>query len=220
MKVVDIKNLNKHYTDGDSVIKAVDEMNLVINKGEFVSIVGSSGSGKTTLLNLIGGIDTPTSGECVVDSTNIYDLNETERTIFRRRNIGFIFQNYNLVPLLNVWENIVLPIELDGRKVDEEYVMDLIKTLKLDDRLDHLPSSLSGGQQQRVAIARAIASNPVLILADEPTGNLDSENSDEVMHLLKECVEKYGSTLILITHDEEISNMSGKVLHIKDGRLQ
>jgi len=219
MEILKMNELSKHYQDGDVLVKAVDEVSLSISKGDFVSVVGASGSGKTTLLNLIGGIDEPTSGKITVDGTNVFELSETERTVFRRRNIGFVFQDYNLVPVLNVWENVVLPIELDGRSVDKEKINDLLKTLKIDDRINHLPNALSGGQQQRVAIARAIASNPVLILADEPTGNLDSENSDEVMILLKKCVEKYGVTLVLITHDEEISNMSGRVIHIKDGQI-
>ncbi|XMB86153.1 ABC transporter ATP-binding protein [Mycoplasmatota bacterium WC44] len=219
MEILRIKQLSKHYEDGENLIKAVDNIDLSIEQGEFVSVVGSSGSGKTTLLNLIGGIDSPTSGEILIDGTDILSLNETERTIFRRRKVGFIFQSYNLVPVLNAWENIVLPIELDGRSVDEDYILDLMKTLKIDDRKNHLPSALSGGQQQRVAIARAIASNPAIILADEPTGNLDSENSDEVMHLLKQCVDKYGITLILITHNEDISNMSGRIIHLRDGKV-
>ncbi|XMB66618.1 ABC transporter ATP-binding protein [Mycoplasmatota bacterium zrk1] len=219
MEILNIKQLSKHYLDGENLIKAVDKINLNIEQGEFVSIVGSSGSGKTTLLNLIGGIDSPTSGEIIIDGTDLLSLNETERTIFRRRKVGFIFQSYNLVPVLNAWENIVLPIELDGRSVDESYIIDLMKVLKIEDRKNHLPSALSGGEQQRVAIARAIASNPSIILADEPTGNLDSENSDEVMHLLKTCVDKYGITLILITHNEDISNMSGRIVHLKDGKV-
>ncbi|QVK20399.1 ABC transporter ATP-binding protein [Mycoplasmatota bacterium] len=219
MEILKVKQLSKHYQDGGNLIKAVDEIDLNIEQGEFVSVVGSSGSGKTTLLNLIGGIDSPTSGEIIVDGTNLLSLNETERTIFRRRKVGFIFQSYNLVPVLNAWENIVLPIELDGRSVDDSYILDLMKVLKIDDRRNHLPSALSGGEQQRVAIARAIASNPSIILADEPTGNLDSENSDEVMHLLKTCVDNYGITLILITHNEDISNMSGRIVHLKDGKV-
>lgn len=219
MSILETRLLSKHYTDGDNIIKAVDNVTISIDKGESLAITGVSGCGKTTLLNLLGGIDKPTSGKVFVDNTDLSTLSETQRTIFRRRRIGFVFQSYNLIPVLNAWENIVLPIELDGRLVDKEYIKDLMDTLKIYDRKNHLPSALSGGQQQRVAIARALASNPAIVLADEPTGNLDSENGEEVLQLLKTSLQKYSSTLALITHDHDICNMANRVIKLKDGQI-
>lgn len=214
-----IKQLKKYFTGKEYTVKAVDDINLVVDKGEFVAIVGSSGSGKTTLLNLIGGLEQPTEGKVLIDNTDIFNMNETKRTIFRRRKIGFVFQSYNLIPIINAWDNIILPIELDGREVDEKYITDLMKTLKIYDRREHLPNALSGGQKQRVAIARALASNPSIILADEPTGNLDSENSEEVLHLLKKTVKLYNQTLLLITHDEKIAQEADRIVKLKDGKI-
>ncbi|GMQ55648.1 ABC transporter ATP-binding protein [Vallitalea sediminicola] len=213
------KQLKKYFTGKEYTVKAVDDINLVVDKGEFVAIVGASGSGKTTLLNLIGGLEQPTEGKVLIDNTDIFNLNETKRTIFRRRKIGFVFQSYNLIPIINAWDNIILPIELDGREVDEKYITDLMKTLKIYDRREHLPNALSGGQKQRVAIARALASNPSIILADEPTGNLDSENSEEVLHLLKKTVKLYNQTLLLITHDEKIDQEADRIVKLKDGKI-
>ncbi|QVK19361.1 ABC transporter ATP-binding protein [Mycoplasmatota bacterium] len=219
MEILKVNNLCKYYGENNTQVKAVDNVSFTVNKGEFITVVGESGSGKSTLLNLIGCVDKETKGDIIIDGENITNLSENKKTIFRRRKIGYVFQQYNLVPLLNVWENIVLPIELDGRTVDKKSINEIIKALRLEDRVNHLPSALSGGQQQRVAIARAVASNPSIILADEPTGNLDSSNSDEVMHLLKECVLKFGATLILITHSEEISQLSDRLFKMKDGVL-
>ncbi|GMQ64813.1 ABC transporter ATP-binding protein [Vallitalea maricola] len=213
------KQLKKYFTGKEYTVKAVDDINLVVDKGEFVAIVGASGSGKTTLLNLIGGLEQPTEGKVLIDNTDIFNMNETKRTIFRRRKIGFVFQSYNLIPIINAWDNIILPIELDGREVDEKYITDLMKTLKIYDRREHLPNALSGGQKQRVAIARALASNPSIILADEPTGNLDSENSEEVLHLLKKTVKLYNQTLLLITHDEKIAQEADRIVKLKDGTI-
>ncbi|MCT4544324.1 MAG: ABC transporter ATP-binding protein [Vallitalea sp.] len=219
MEKLKTHQLKKYFCGKEYTVKAVDDINLVVNKGEFVAIVGASGSGKTTLLNLIGGLEKPTEGQVVIDNTDIFSMNETKRTIFRRRNIGFIFQQYNLVPTINTWDNIILPIELDGRKVDEKYIIELMKTLKIYDRKEHLPNALSGGQKQRVAIARALASNPSIILADEPTGNLDSENSEEVLHLLKKTIKLYNQTLILITHDEKIAQEADRIIRLEDGKI-
>ena len=219
MKILETKNLKKHFKGVDFTVKAVDDINLSVEKGEFISIIGASGSGKTTLLNLIGGLEHPTDGKVIINNTDIYSLNENDRTIFRTRKIGFVFQTYNLIPVINAWENIVLPIELDGRMVDVEYINEIIKSLKINDRKEHLPSALSGGQQQRVAIARAIASNPSIILADEPTGNLDSANSEEVIHMLKQSIKRYNQTLILITHDEKIAMEADRIIKIEDGHI-
>lgn len=219
MDVLRIEQLKKYYEGKQQTVKAVDAINLTVKKGEFLAIVGASGSGKTTLLNLIGGLDFPTGGKVHLNQTDIYQLNETDRTIFRRRNIGFIFQNYNLVNVLDAWDNIVLPIELDGRKVDKKYVEGIVHTLKLTERMSHLPGELSGGQQQRVAIARALASNPAIILADEPTGNLDSKNSEEVIHLLKKTIKQYNQTLLLITHEERIAKEADRVIRLRDGKI-
>ncbi|MCT4598938.1 MAG: ABC transporter ATP-binding protein [Vallitalea sp.] len=219
MEILRTEKLKKYFVGKEHTVKAVDNVNLSINKGEFIAIIGASGSGKTTLLNLLGGLEKPSEGKVIINQTDMFNMNENKRTIFRRRNIGFIFQSFNLVPIINTWENIILPIELDGRKVDESYVNKLMKTLKLENRKEHLPNALSGGQKQRVAIARALASNPSIILADEPTGNLDSENSEEVVHLLKKTIKEYNQTLILITHDEKIAQEADRIIKIKDGQI-
>ncbi len=197
----------------------MDNVNLEINEGEFVAIIGKSGSGKSTLLHMIGGLDIPTSGKVYIDNKNIFTLKEEELAVFRRRKIGFIFQSYNLIPSLNVWENVVLPIGLDGREVDESFIKELLKSLGLENKHDVLPNTLSGGQQQRVAIARALATRPAIILADEPTGNLDSKTSDEVMSILKSMSKKYSQTLVMITHDDSIAQMADRVIFIEDGRV-
>jgi putative ABC transport system ATP-binding protein len=217
--MLEIKQLKKYFIREEYSVKAVDDINLVVEKGEFVAIVGASGSGKTTLLNLIGGLEKPTEGKVLIDNTDIFNMNETQRTVFRRRKIGFIFQSYNLIPIINVWDNVVLPIQLDEREVDGKYITELLKTLKIYNRRQHLPNALSGGQKQRVAIARALASNPSIILADEPTGNLDSENSEEVLHLFKKTVKSYNQTLLLITHDEKIAQEADRIIRLKDGKI-
>ena len=217
--ILKIRDLVKHYDDGNSIVKAVDHIDLEVGKGDFVAVVGKSGSGKSTLLNLIGGLERPDSGQVIIDGKNVFRMKDEELAIFRRQKIGFIFQNYNLIPSLNVWENVVLPIGLDNRKVDKAFVEDLLTTIGLSDRKKALPSMLSGGQQQRVAIARAIASEPAIILADEPTGNLDTKTELEVMSLLKKSVEKFGQTLIMITHDEGIAQTADHIVHIEDGRV-
>lgn len=217
--ILKVNDLVKHYDDGSSIIKAVDHIELKVKKGEFVAIVGKSGSGKSTLLNLIGGLDRPDSGKVLIDGSNMFDMKEAELAAFRREKIGFIFQNYNLIPSLNVWENVVLPIGLDNRKVNVKFVERVLKMIGLSDRKKTLPSKLSGGQQQRVAIARAIAAEPAIMLADEPTGNLDTKTELEVMSLLKKSVEKFGQTLILITHDEGVAQMADRIIHIEDGRV-
>lgn len=217
--ILKIRDLVKHYDDGNSIVKAVDHIDLEVGKGDFVAVVWKSGSGKSTLLNLIGGLDRPDSGQVIIDGKNVFRMKDEELAIFRRQKIGFIFQNYNLIPSLNVWENVVLPIGLDNRKVDKAFVEDLLTTIGLSDRKKALPSMLSGGQQQRVAIARAIASEPAIILADEPTGNLDTKTELEVMSLLKKSVEKFGQTLIMITHDEGIAQTADHIVHIEDGRV-
>lgn len=217
--ILETKDLNKHYGKGESLVKAIDNTNIQIYEGEFVAIVGKSGSGKSTLLHMIGGLDRPTSGKVIIADKDISKLKEESLAIFRRRKIGFIFQYYNLIPSLNVWENIVLPIGLDDTKVDEEFVKDIVKTLGLDGKTEMLPNQLSGGQQQRVAIARALASKPAIILADEPTGNLDSKTEEEVITLLKKSIKKYGQTLVMITHDDEIAQMADRVIVIEDGKV-
>lgn len=219
MKILETKSLKKYYGKDENIVKAIDNTSLEINQGEFVAIVGKSGSGKSTLLHMLGGLDRPTSGSVYIDNKDIFSLNDDKLSIFRRRKIGFIFQYYNLIQSLNVWENIILPIGLDNRKVDIEFVNEILKTLGLDDKKEKLPNTLSGGQQQRVAIARALASRPAIILADEPTGNLDSKTSDEVMTMLKTMVRKYSQTLIMITHDEGIAQMADRVIHIEDGKV-
>lgn len=219
MKVLQTKDLRKYYGEGDTLVKALDGVELQVEQGEFVSIVGTSGSGKSTLLHMLGGLDRPTSGTVVVSGKDISRLKDEELTIFRRRKIGFVFQSYNLVPVLNVYENIVLPIELDGNKIDENYVEDIIEVLGLESKKYNLPSQLSGGQQQRVAIARALAAKPAIILADEPTGNLDSVTSQDVLSLLKVTSERFGQTIVMITHNEEIAQMADRVIHIEDGKI-
>lgn len=217
--ILRIRELKKYYNDGNSIVKAVDHVNLDVHKGEFMAIVGKSGSGKSTLLNLIGGLDRPDSGEVLVEGRNVYRMKDEQLAVFRRQKIGFIFQNYNLIPSLNVWENVVLPIGLDNRKVNVRFIEELLTTIGLNDRKKALPGMLSGGQQQRVAIARAIAAEPAIILADEPTGNLDTKTELEVMSLLKSSVEKFGQTLIMITHDEGIAQTADRIVHIEDGRV-
>ncbi|VFE15982.1 ABC transporter ATP-binding protein [Clostridioides difficile] len=219
MKILYTENLSKHYGKGESLVKALDNVNLEINEGEFVAIIGKSGSGKSTLLHMIGGLDIPTYGKVYIDNKNIFTLKEEELAVFRRRKIGFIFQSYNLIPSLNVWENVVLPIGLDGREVDETFIKELLKSLGLENKRDVLPNTLSGGQQQRVAIARALATRPAIILADEPTGNLDSKTSDEVMSILKSMSKKYSQTLVMITHDDSIAQMADRVIFIEDGKV-
>ncbi|AJP12281.1 TPA: ABC transporter ATP-binding protein [Clostridioides difficile] len=219
MKILYTENLSKHYGKGESLVRALDNVDLEINEGEFVAIIGKSGSGKSTLLHMIGGLDIPTSGKVYIDNKNIFTLKEEELAVFRRRKIGFIFQSYNLIPSLNVWENVVLPIGLDGREVDESFIKELLKSLGLENKHDVLPNTLSGGQQQRVAIARALATRPAIILADEPTGNLDSKTSDEVMSILKSMSKKYSQTLVMITHDDSIAQMADRVIFIEDGRV-
>lgn len=219
MVVIKTENLSKDYgKDGNKVV-ALDNVNIEIEKGEFVAIVGASGSGKSTLLHQVGGVDRPTSGKVIIDNEDIYKLKEEKLAIFRRRKIGFVFQSFNLIPVLSVEENIKMPALLDHQKVDKEYFKDLVKTLGISDRLNHLPSELSGGQQQRVAIARALINKPAIILADEPTGNLDSETSKEIMEMLKLSVRKYNQTAIVITHDLSIAENADRVIKIKDGKV-
>ncbi|MBU5362433.1 ABC transporter ATP-binding protein [Enterococcus raffinosus] len=217
--ILKIRDLVKHYNDGSSIVKAVDHIDLEVEKGDFVAIVGKSGSGKSTLLNLMGALDRPDSGQVIIDGKNVFRMKDEELAVFRRQKIGFIFQNYNLIPSLNVWENVVLPIGLDNRRVNTAFIEDLLKTIGLNDRKKALPSMLSGGQQQRVAIARAIAAEPAIILADEPTGNLDTKTELEVMSLLKKSVERFGQTLIMITHDEGIAQTADHIVHLEDGRV-
>ena len=219
MRILETKDLRKIYGSGDTEVRALDGVNICVENGEFVAIVGTSGSGKSTLLHMLGGLDRPTSGSVTVDGKNIFELKDEALTIFRRRKIGFVFQSYNLVPVLNVYENIVLPIQLDGRKVDEAFTQQIVKTLGLDGRLDALPNQLSGGQQQRVAIARALAAAPAIILADEPTGNLDSKTSQDVLSLLKVTSQKFSQTIVMITHNEEIAQMADRIIRIEDGRI-
>lgn len=219
MTILQTKDLKKYYGSGDTQVKALDGVDLSIQQGEFVAIVGTSGSGKSTLLHMLGGLDRPTSGTVTVDGKDIFALKDEALTIFRRRKIGFVFQSYNLVPVLSVWENIVLPVELDGRKVDEAYVQEVIATLGLEKKLRNLPSQLSGGQQQRVAIARALATKPAILLADEPTGNLDSRTSQDVLSLMKVTGQKFAQTMVMITHNEEIAQMTDRIVRIEDGRI-
>ncbi|MEG0309015.1 MAG: ABC transporter ATP-binding protein [Clostridium sp.] len=217
--MLETQGLNKHYGEGEGLVKAIDNTSIKIIEGEFAAIVGKSGSGKSTLLHMLGGLDRPTSGKVIIDGNDIFSLKDESLAVFRRRNIGFIFQYYNLIPSLNVWENIVLPIGLDGTKVDEDFVNDIIETLGLQDKKNMLPNTLSGGQQQRVAIARALASKPSMILADEPTGNLDSKTEEEVITLLKMSAKKYSQTLVMITHDEAIAQMADRIIVIEDGKV-
>ena len=217
--ILQTKDLCKYYGSGENQVKAVDHINLEIKQGEFAAIVGKSGSGKSTLLHMLGGLDMPTSGSVFVRGKELSKMKEEELAVFRRRKIGFIFQAYNLVSSINVWENIVLPLGLDERFVDEKYIKDVIHVLGFENRLYHLPNALSGGQQQRAAIARALASKPDIVFADEPTGNLDSRSSEEVMTLLKMSAEKYGQTIVMITHDEEIAQAADRILVIEDGQV-
>ena len=219
MTILQTKDLKKYYGSGDTLVKALDGVDLTVEDGEFVAIVGTSGSGKSTLLHMLGGLDRPTCGSVTVDGKEIFALKEEALTIFRRRKIGFVFQSYNLVPVLNVYENIVLPIQLDGGAVDTPYLHDVIAALGLENKLDRLPGQLSGGQQQRVAIARALAAKPAILLADEPTGNLDSRTSQDVLSLMKVTGRKFAQTMVMITHNEEIAQLSDRIVRIEDGRI-
>ena len=219
MTVLETKDLKKYYGSGDTQVKALDGVDLTVENGEFVAIVGTSGSGKSTLLHMLGGLDRPTSGSVTVDGKNIFSLKDEALTIFRRRKIGFVFQSFNLVPVLTVRENIVLPIQLDGGKVDERYVGEVVTALGLEKKLNSLPGQLSGGQQQRVAIARALATKPAILLADEPTGNLDSRTSQDVLSLMKVTGRKFSQTMVMITHNEEIAQLSDRIVRIEDGRI-
>ena len=219
LTILETRDLRKVYGAGDTEVRALDGVHLTVEKGEFVAVVGTSGSGKSTLLHMLGGLDRPTSGSVTVDGREIFQLKDEELTIFRRRKIGFVFQNYNLVPVLNVYENIVLPIRLDGKVEDRAYVEQIIATLGLEKKLQNLPNNLSGGQQQRVAIARALAAKPAIILADEPTGNLDSKTSQDVMGLLKVTSQRFAQTIVMITHNEEIAQMADRTIRIEDGQI-
>ena len=219
MSILKTENLKKYYGSGETTVKALDGVTLTVEDGEFVAVVGTSGSGKSTLLHMLGGLDRPTEGKVYVAGNDIFALKDDALTIFRRRKIGFVFQSYNLVPTLNVYENIVLPIELDGNKVDEKHIQSIIEVLGLKEKIDSLPSQLSGGQQQRVAIARALATKPAIVLADEPTGNLDSKTSLDVIGLLKITSEQFKQTIVMITHNEEIAQMADRIIRIEDGRI-
>ena len=219
MEILSAKDLCKSYGSGENSVQALNHVSISVENGEFVAVIGTSGSGKSTLLNLLGGLDTPTSGEVLVSGKKLFQMNEEARTIFRRRNIGFVFQNYNLVPVLNVYENIVLPIELDGTKVDTEYVKTILHTLGLEQKVQAMPNQLSGGQQQRVAIARALAAKPAILLADEPTGNLDSKTGMDVIALLKMTSQAFHQTIVMITHNEEIALMAARMIRIEDGKV-
>ena len=219
MSILQTTELKKYYGTKPNITKALDGVNLSVEQGEFVAIVGTSGSGKSTLLNMIGGLDVPTSGKVIVDGRDLSTLKDEQLTIFRRRKIGFIFQNYNLVPVLNVFENIVLPVELDGNKVDKKFMKEVVRMLGLEDKLNNMPSNLSGGQQQRVAIARALVSKPAIVLADEPTGNLDSMTSNDVLSLLKVTSTKFHQTLVMITHNSEIAQLADRIIRIEDGKI-
>ena len=219
MSILQTTELKKYYGTKPNITKALDGVNLSVEQGEFVAIVGISGSGKSTLLNMIGGLDVPTSGKVIVDGRDLSTLKDEQLTIFRRRKIGFIFQNYNLVPVLNVFENIVLPVELDGNKVDKKFMKEVVQMLGLEDKLNNMPNNLSGGQQQRVAIARALVSKPAIVLADEPTGNLDSKTSSDVLGLLKVTSQKFQQTLVMITHNNEIAQLADRIIRIEDGKI-
>ena len=219
MKILEVTNLCKTYGKGDTMVKALDNVSFSVEKGEFLAIIGPSGSGKSTLLHILGGVDVPTKGSVVINQTDISNLDETALAIFRRRQIGLIYQFYNLIPILTVQENLTLPLLLDGRKPDEKQISTLVKRLGLEHRLDHLPNQLSGGQQQRVSIGRALVNNPALMLADEPTGNLDSENSKEIISLLRQFNKDFNQTVIIITHDEKIANSADRVITIEDGKI-
>lgn len=217
--LLETKDLCKYYGSGENLVKAIDHTTMDIQRGEFTAIIGRSGSGKSTLLHMLGALDRPDSGEVLIEGKNVFDLKDEQLAVFRRRKIGFIFQNYNLIPSLNVWENIVLPMGLDKKRVDRRFVLDLMDRIGIADKQKSLPNTLSGGQQQRVAIARALSSKPAIILADEPTGNLDSKTELEVISLLKACVSEYGQTLVTITHDETIAQMADRILVIEDGKV-
>lgn len=219
MKILEVTNLCKTYGKGDTMVKALDNVSFSVEKGEFLAIIGPSGSGKSTLLHILGGVDVPTSGSVVINQTDISNLDETALAIFRRRQIGLIYQFYNLIPILTVQENLTLPLLLDGRKPNKKQIDTLVKLLGLENRLDHLPNQLSGGQQQRVSIGRALVNNPALMLADEPTGNLDSENSKEIISLLRQFNKEFNQTVIIITHDEKIANSADRVITIEDGKI-
>lgn len=219
MNILSVRNLKKYYNTGENTVKALNGIDLDICKGEFLAIVGTSGSGKSTLLHMLGGLDNPTSGEVIIDGRNISGLSRDELTVYRRRKIGFVFQNYNLLPLMNVYENIVLPIKLDGIKPDDDYVEEILKLLKLEDKKYFMPNQLSGGQQQRVALARALAIKPAIILADEPTGNLDSRTSQDVLGLIKISSQNLAQTIVMITHNEEIAQMADRIIRIEDGKI-
>lgn len=219
MNILSVRNLKKYYNTGENTVKALDGIDLDICKGEFLAVVGTSGSGKSTLLHMLGGLDNPTSGEIIIDGRNISGLSRDELTVYRRRKIGFVFQNYNLLPLMNVYENIVLPIKLDGIKPDDDYVEEILKLLKLEDKKCFMPNQLSGGQQQRVALARALAIKPAIILADEPTGNLDSRTSQDVLGLIKISSQNLAQTIVMITHNEEIAQMADRIIRIEDGKI-
>ena len=219
MTILQTRDLKKYYGVGNTQVKALDGVDLSVESGEFVAIVGTSGSGKSTLLHMLGGLGRPTSGTVTVDGKDIFSLKDEALTIFRRRKIGFVFQSYNLVPVLSVWENIVLPVELDGRKVDKAFVKEVVATLGLEKKLRNLPNQLSGGQQQRVAIARALAAKPAILLADEPTGNLDSKTSQDVLGLMKVTGQKFAQTMVMITHNEEIAQTADRIVRIEDGRI-
>lgn len=217
--ILETKDLVKYYGEGENQVRAIDHTSMKVQHGEFVAVVGRSGSGKSTLLHMLGGLDRPDSGKVYIEGRDIFDWKDEQLAVFRRRKIGFIFQDYNLLPALNVWENIVLPIGLDGKKVNKEFVMDIIKNIGMEERLHAMPNQLSSGQKQRVAIARALAARPAIILADEPTGNLDSHTEMEVISILKNCVSRYGQTLVMITHDETIAQMADRVIIIADGKV-
>ena len=219
MSIVVAENLKKYYGEGETLVRALDDVSISVERGEFVSIIGSSGSGKSTLLNMLGGLDVPTSGRVVIDDKNISELKGDALCIFRRRKIGFVFQSFNLVPSISVYDNIVLPIKLDGKKADKEYIDNVIETLGISEKVGTLPAKLSGGQQQRVAIARALASKPAIILADEPTGNLDTKTSMDVLGLLKTSGKKYNQTIVMITHNDEIAQMADRTIRIEDGHI-
>lgn len=219
MNILEVKNLSKIYGKGDTLVKAVDDVSFTVEQGEFVAIIGPSGSGKSTLLHIIGGVDTPTTGNVIIDGTDITKLKESPLSIFRRRQIGLVYQFYNLIPILTVEENLTLPLLLDGRKPNKEQIDYLVSNLGLGDRLKHLPNQLSGGQQQRVSIGRALANNPALLLADEPTGNLDSENSKEIVALLRKFNREHNQTVIMITHDERIAQSADRIIAIEDGKI-
>lgn len=219
MNILSVRNLKKYYNTGENTVKALDGIDLDICKGEFLAGVGTSGSGKSTLLHMLGGLDNPTSGEVIIDGRNISGLSRDELTVYRRRKIGFVFQNYNLLPLMNVYENIVLPIKLDGIKPDNDYIEEILKLLKLEEKKYFMPNQLSGGQQQRVALARALAIKPAIILADEPTGNLDSRTSQDVLGLIKISSQNLAQTIVMITHNEEIAQMADRIIRIEDGKI-